>query len=152
MKTTLLPSLLFYATIAVLHQAPPVMGETVTYSPTDSFSIHNGNPNGVWSYGSALSANFGLFTNTYDTGVFDLGWTSGSGTDPHVCRYDYGSANNVPLHYLAFHPGPNAEAAVLRWTAPSGGTADVVGQFLPGDIGVMEVAVWFNVSSAEIMG
>ena len=35
-----------------------------------------------------------------------------------------------PGHHVAFHPGPNHEMAVVRWTAPETGSADVAADFV----------------------
>lgn len=50
----------------------------------------------------------------------------------------------VPTGRLSLHPGNGQQPSVLRWTAPAAGQAHVIGQFLPGDGGYMQVAVRLN--------
>lgn len=57
-----------------------------------------------------------------------------------------GAVYGAPNGALSLHPGAGTEPTVLRWTTPGNfaGTIHVVGQFLPGDGGQMQVAVRFN--------
>lgn len=52
----------------------------------------------------------------------------------------------VQTGQLSLHPGPDGEDALLRWTAPSdvSGLCSIEGQFLPGDSGIMQVAIFEN--------
>ena len=44
------------------------------------------------------------------------------------------------------HPGPHGEASIVRWTAPAriGARVRVRGQFLPGDIGILQTGIFVN--------
>jgi uncharacterized repeat protein (TIGR01451 family) len=119
------------------------------------------NPNGQWSYGwsQTSGATFNLLPNTtvfYGTtadGVTPLTlnvWTSNCcGTvqplveqNPATEMYFSGTATVPPnsvcygcsyIGGLAFHPGPNGENAIVRWTAPSSGTYHVSATFMGED-------------------
>ncbi|MHB9036890.1 MAG: carboxypeptidase-like regulatory domain-containing protein [Armatimonadota bacterium] len=94
------------------------------WSAEPDFSISNGNPNGVWSYGQE---SFTLYTRP-GTETFGLEWWKpASGDDPNVTHNPtdgimtaYGS--NWPAHSLALHPGFSGEKSVVRWNAPLAGT------------------------------
>lgn len=151
MKRVALSSLLFSAGILLLPQAAPA--QSFAYNPTTDFSITNGNPNGVWSYGW-MSVGFGplnLLTNPVPRAGGNPVW-AGWNYDYSPCIWNNldGSAVGVPTGWLALHPGPGQQPIVLRWTAPAPGPVTVEGQFLPGDSGAMQVAVrldggpWWN--------
>lgn len=124
---------------------------TREFDATDAFTTLNGNPNGPWSYGW-MPAGFGTFTpyaNHSTSGNPQwYGW--GGDRSPSIWLNLGGLAYGVPSGWLSLHPGPGTEPSVMRWTAPASGVAHVVGQFLPGDGGAMQVAVrrngqaWWN--------
>lgn len=151
-------------TFGILAAVLPLHAQTV-FDATADFSITNGNPNGVWSYGwmpTDLNA-YHLFAN--NEGRLDLGWGVllygwygwGDDASPHILR-DLGSGIHpyVPAGWLTLHPGPGGEPAVLRWVAPFAGLAHIRGRFLAGDSGIMQVVVrkteivlWQAVDSGE---
>jgi hypothetical protein len=106
------------------------------YDAAADFSITNGNPNGVWSYGyfaPGTTTPLNLYTTTYTNFIGGPGWiawndpTVGNGTVPAAFKNTTGvteTSGTVQLQpgQLAEHPGPNNEAAVVRWTAPASGT------------------------------
>ena len=106
------------------------------YNAAADFSITNGNPNGVWSYGylaPGTTTPLNLYTTTYtnfDSGPGWIAWNNplvGNGTVPAAWKNTTGvkeTSGSVQLQpgQLAEHPGPNDEAAVVRWTAPASGT------------------------------
>lgn len=115
-----------------------------TWNPITDFSINNGNPNGVWTYGRMDTgfATFTAFTNSLYAS--NLGNSPFWGGTPEVWSNTSGQTyQGIVPGSLSLHPGSGGEPAVLRWTAPAGftGTVDVNGQFLPGDAGSMQVAV-----------
>jgi hypothetical protein len=118
-----------------------------TFNATTDFSSVNGNPNGVWSYGwmPVDFSSFNLYTNSGNTDV-RIGWLGwASDLSPQVLfnpsvQESYG----VPPGWLSMHPGPETQPSVIRWTAPANGHVNVAGQFLPGDSGIMQVAVRLN--------
>jgi hypothetical protein len=120
------------------------------YDAAADFSITNGNPNGVWSYGYLApdtTTPLNLYTTThtnYQGGPGWIGWNNplvGNGTNPSAWKNTTGvteTVGTVQLQpgQLVEHPGPSDEEAVVRWTAPASGTylinvtftgADVVG-------------------------
>lgn len=121
--------------------------QATTYNPTAQFSVTNGNPNGVWSYGWEPS-DFSVFhgyTNTYGNDSSNPQWyTPGMSSDstPTIWKYTGpGSIYGVATGQLSLHPGPGGQVSMLRFTAPTDGTYDFDGRFLPGDWGSMAVGV-----------
>lgn len=117
------------------------------YNPTADFSITDGNPNGVWTYGW-MTTSFTDFTPYVNraltaSGPDWYGW--GSDLTPSIWRDDMGvtSSGQVP-GWLHLHPGNGAQPSVLRWTAQKPGHVSVVGRFLAGDSGAMQVGVRHN--------
>ena len=122
------------------------------YNPTASFSITNGNPNGVWTYGysesldlAAFSTTFTPMTFTYGPDGFGFGWAGHEIVGPSI-----GLNTSTITQYgvlpgmLTQHPGPIHQPSLLRFTAPESVTADIVGEYFAGDIGAMQVAVLIN--------
>ena len=122
-------------------------GATVVYDATSEFSLTD-NPTGVWSYGW-MPTDYSVF-NLYTDPRVEPGlanstfWSkSASDTEPNIWR------NDSPDHtyyyvgpgQLGLHPGRGSEPSVLRFTAPSAGTADINWQFFAGDGGAMSVGV-----------
>src|SRR5262249_1517302 len=95
--------------------------------------------NGVWSYG--YENNLGSGFNLYDTGLVIQGsegidaapgeevrYSSQVGSLPSVLSNPTSSdmllpdgTVVVPPHGLSFHPGPQGQFRVIRWTAPTEG-------------------------------
>jgi hypothetical protein len=102
-------------------------------SAANDFSLA-GNPNGVWGYGYTNSLGAGLLS-LYDVatpnarGAVGLdSWTASIiGVDPHVIHNStpspitFGGSVTVPAHGLQFHPGPDEQFSVIRWSAPAAG-------------------------------
>ena len=128
--------------------APNTAAQAATvWDPTAEFSITNGNPNGVWSYGWDNGGSFVPYTSTWSNG-WD-GWRGNIGGDgtPIVGRNDSTwTSCNVAPGQLTLHPGPSGQASILRWTAPCDmmGDAEIAGSFLPGDSGSMRVSIAWN--------
>jgi hypothetical protein len=124
------------------------------FDPGADFSVENGNPNGVWSYGwmpadfSAFYAYTIVFSNITQTIAIE-GWARAVDQYsfcPHVWINEGLPEAGIPTGWLSLHPGPGSpgpgnEASVLRWTAPASGPVSIQGQFLPGNWGVMRVAI-----------
>jgi len=119
------------------------------------FSIGNGNPNGVWTYGQldTLSSPFtpwvisGVSAAPYSPAEF---WHSSDpgDTNPTVW-HNLTSQTHFGIHpgEVALHPGSLGQGATVRWTAPVGDVAvqyAVSATFGVGDSGVMSLAVLFN--------
>lgn len=123
--------------------APPL-----DWNPATEFSVLNGNPNGVWSYGS-MDTSFATFTpyvNKRSTPAGLKSWygSGGDETPAVLLNGQTTSINGVPAGYVLLHPGSGNEPSVLRWTSPLSATVRVAGQFHAGDSGAMQVAVRRN--------
>ena len=114
------------------------------YSAFDDFSTQNGNPNGVWSYGWMPTdfSSFNLYANHNSYSWW--GWLT-NGLDPSVWK-NSGEENvpGVPIGWLVMHPGDGTQPSIMRWTSPITGEVDINGEFLPGNSGIMQVAVRQN--------
>lgn len=138
--------------LPALFTALAVHGGAAVYDPTSDFSITNGNPNGVWSYGYSndldlahFSANFTAMTQVFGPDSFGIGWSAVAGDGPSIAVNTSGTIQyDVLPGMLTQHPGPSHQASLLRFTAPESVTAGIVGQYLAGDDGTMLVAVLVN--------
>lgn len=120
----------------------------VIYSAAHDFSFTR-NPNSIWSYGftSSVGGEFALYTisgTTFASG--EAGWFGPIPGWPNAPGYPLVVAqpNSVP-NVLDMGPGPSSYS-VVRWTAPSRGRWDVVGQFFgtgltTGDVHVLRNGV-----------
>jgi hypothetical protein len=66
---------------------------------------------------------------------------SGDYTPTIGYNYSTETYNEVAPGQLTLHPGPDSQAAVLRFTAETEGNYDINGDFFAGDSGVMLVGV-----------
>lgn len=125
-----------------------LLGSLATVAHADlmsDWSISNGNPNGVWTYGKLTSLG-GTFTaaDTSGTGSvsgasFDQ-WYFATATFPLISRLNSGSLAGynggdglISVGEVFIHPSSNNELAVVRYTAPSSGLFDLSGYFGAGD-------------------
>jgi ELWxxDGT repeat protein len=109
------------------------------------------NPNGVWSYGQSitLTSAFQRYTqagpnneNPPPANLLDT-WNAGTGgrhSYPSVLHN--GTSNAITSNaftylpgQLAFHPGPNGQYSVVRWTAPRAGSLSLEAAFSGLDFG-----------------
>ncbi len=104
---------------------------TASFSAVGQFSTTS-NPNGTWSYGysTTLGGPFSLYT-IQGTTFFsnEVGWF---GPFPNCCSP--GSPLVVvtqagPPQVLDMLPGAGGQLSVVRWTAPTNGGWDIVGEF-----------------------
>ena len=125
------------------------------WNPTNEFSITNGNPNGVWSYGYMLfsGSDDGVVFSDFTllpyctTTYYGRFWGMDGGDIPSIWSNDTtDTAENVAPGQLALHPGWGSQAVVLRWTAPDSiaDTISIVGEFFAGNDGQMLVGVLVN--------
>jgi len=116
--------------------------QTPVYDAATDFSITS-NPDGVWSYGctESLGAAFQLYTQSIPfTGVGTGVWawaynsTCAQGSPPAL---GYNLTNTpitegsftLPAHEVWFHPGPEDQNSVLRFTAPATGNYKIQAVF-----------------------
>ena len=119
----------------------------VTYDPTADFSITQGNPNGVWSYGWMPTdfSSFNPYANHSDIGIGTPTWGRDANYTPGLWKNTTdATAGGVPPGWFSLLPGSGWEPSVLRWTAPNAGWVTVQGQFLAGAAGIMQVGVRIN--------
>jgi hypothetical protein len=111
---------------------------TVIYDLAADFSLANGNPNGVWTYGKYTG---GINPETfvaYDTAGTLAGgtgaglerWNTGSASDP-CALYNPTSATilapawgNITFASGKFSLSPSSGPSTVRWTAPTDGLVD----------------------------
>jgi len=135
MKKQRLRPLLAAAAMASLFPLTALTGSAATiYNATDEFSVTNGNPNEVWSYGWMASdfTNFTAFTEDNGTD----GWYGGPTGDAWIWINNRGEEQyGVPEGWLSLSVDQNQEVTVLRWTAPEevSGFVRFSGEFLAGD-------------------
>jgi hypothetical protein len=107
-----------------------------TYNAALDFSATD-NPNGVWSYGwsPTLGADFVPDAATRNVAGVD-GWLGEQAGDGNPSVSHNGTADAVTEGavtwqpgQLAFHPGPNGEYSVVRWTAPRAGALSLGAAF-----------------------
>jgi hypothetical protein len=110
------------------------------YDVAADFST-NSNPNGVWSYGYAT--NFGgsliLYTDNAFSTASIIGWRHNiSAGTPAVFYNRTGDTNRIgtPVlspHQACFHPGPDNEYSIYRFTAPAAGNYQLQASFVGAD-------------------
>jgi len=101
-----------------------------TYDISTDFSTAS-NPNGVWTYGYSTTLGGALIPYVQSTTTIDgiQIWRNLIGTEPvdfnNPTNGDVvtcGSCLALPAHTAAFHPGPNGEFSVYRFTTQIPGT------------------------------
>jgi hypothetical protein len=118
-----------------------------TNDATADFSIANGNPNGVWTYG--WSSNLTSALHVYPTATHDSNgdeeWIDPAIVNldvPRVARNPTDTATQfVPAHSTVFHPGQNGEFSHFVWTSPGDNTLIVAANFTALDSGGTDVHV-----------
>jgi len=114
------------------------------------FSITNGNPNGVWSYGwsTTLFSSLNLYPNSAVQGNGNLHWDDPSIGDGNVPDVAANTSNQqqaqLPPMSTSFHPGPNGEFSHYVWTAPVTGVYSLSALFSPFDFGGTDVHILDN--------
>jgi hypothetical protein len=114
-----------------------------TYDVAADFST-NANPNGVWSYGYAttLGGSLILYTDNSASTASVIGWGHNISlgapalfynTTDHATTAGDGTPNLAP-HQACFHPGPNNEYSIYRFTAPAAGNYLLQAAFVGADI------------------
>ena len=112
-----------------------------TYDAAKDFSVAS-NPNGVWSYGyeDTLGSTLNLYTDVFTTATTpDIkGWNKNISLDVPFVIKNFGSTTNSQFAdivlqpgQLAFHPGPQNQLSVVRFTAPQTSTYLLSSKFSP---------------------
>jgi len=101
-----------------------------SYHLSNDFSSTN-NPNKVWSYGflNNQGVEFKLLNKSknFNGSPDEIAWWIANTSNPSICKNPTDkdisfTTVSISPHSVAFHPGPNGENAVIRWTAPKNGT------------------------------
>jgi hypothetical protein len=135
------------AEMRLLQRSPTAL----TYNATAEFSLTNGNPNGVWSYGW-MPLGFGQFHLLPNHGIWQGGverpaWLGSGNSKPLIYKNMGDTFGWTPPGWLALITGSGTEPVVLRWTAPRSGPITVQGDFLPSVVISLLVGVRFNGSN-----
>jgi hypothetical protein len=113
------------------------------YNANDEFSLEH-NSGSVWTYGHMPTdfSSFTAFTEKYDDNNGVRGWHEPS--EPYLLvakRVIEESAHGIYEGQIALHPGPSLQPASVRFTAPSDGYYDIVGEFHAGQSGAATVGI-----------
>ena len=108
------------------------------FNAAQDFSATN-NPNGVWSYGyeTTLGATLNLYTNHFDPASNTKGWNDPIALGVPAIWENFGTSPEAFADVIAvpgqldFHPGPDDEFSVVRFTAPTAGLYDLNVGFAP---------------------
>ena len=114
------------ALLAVGGFSAPRSASAQAFNAAQDFSATN-NPNGVWSYGyeTTLGATLNLYTNQYTATTNTKGWNQNISLDVPVVQKNFSNAQDnfrdivLQPGQLMFHPGPNDEFSIVRFTAPT---------------------------------
>ena len=119
------------------------------------------NPNGAYSYGwkRDLSSPFVLLTSKVPNtrpgfSELFLAWAEPGSTFESLMVFKNPSSSAVtwstltlPANALAMHPGPVAQKAVTRWTAPMAGSYEITAEFVAADSVTVDVHIQHNGAS-----
>jgi len=111
---------------------------TQTYDAAGGFSATS-NPNGVWSYGyeNTLGGPLNLYTAQFNPTANIAGWNYNIASDVPLVMKNFGttadSLADVVLQtgQLLFHPGPQDQFSVVRFTAAQVGVFSLASGFVP---------------------
>lgn len=112
--------------LALLMLSLTSMAQATVYDVFSDFSLAS-NPNGVWSYGyeTTLGGTLNLYDSTDTSGGYEV-WRStvvqSLGAPADWINPTASTIGVTPAHTAAFHPGPNGEFSIYRFTTPSTGS------------------------------
>ena len=126
------------AALALLGLGASRPAQAQTYDAAGDFSIAS-NPNGVWSYGyeNSLGGTLNLYTDLAPAGASSNGWIHDIALGTPVVRKNFGASADtfadVVLQpgQLMFHPGPNDQYSIVRFTADHSGVYQLDSSFAP---------------------
>lgn len=110
-----------------------------TYDAAGDFSASS-NPNGVWSYGyeNTLGGPLNLYTTQFAPTATTSGWNDNISADVPMVIKNFGSSPDsgfadlvLQPGQLAFHPGPQDQFSIVRFTAAQGGLYNLTSSFVP---------------------
>ena len=148
--------LAIFALPAILAVAVPPTHAGSVYDAAADFSPTN-NPDGVWSYGSSTTLGSPFMLGNTHGNAFGIDYWVGDYTTTGPSITHNGTQKPVTFSsvtwdvgQLGFHPGPNGEYAIVRFTTPSTGTYSLDAGFIGLDfVGptTTDVHIIINVSS-----
>lgn len=120
------------------------------WNVNDEFSVTNGNPNGVWSYGMKLNPNQpdGALSLFPDSGASSswMWWNDLShislGAPAVTKNVSASTVNGIGPGELSFHPGADGELATIRFTAPAANLYHLTGKYGAGDGGAVDALIY----------
>jgi hypothetical protein len=142
-----------FKTIILLVFVMSASALAATYNAFTDFSISNGNPNGVWSYGwsTTLLSSLNLYPHGFVDGSGNLDWNDPNhvfaGAPSNFANPTNNQQGTVPAHSAAFHPGQSGEFSHYIWTAPTSGLFSLSATFSPLDTGGTDVHILEDGSS-----
>ena len=122
---------------AGLSAARPAAAQT--YDAAGDFSA-SANPNGVWSYGyeNTLGGTLNLYTAQFTPTANIAGWNNNISADVPLVIKNFGTTADssfadivLQAGQLAFHPGPQDQFSVVRFTAAQDGLFSLTSGFVP---------------------
>ncbi|MHB1233838.1 MAG: VPLPA-CTERM sorting domain-containing protein [Burkholderiales bacterium] len=144
--------------LALLMLSLAPMAQATVYDVFSDFSLA-ANPNGVWSYG--YETTLGGALNLYDSPVtsgYEI-WRStvvqSLGAPADWINPTASTIGVTPANTAAFHPGPNGEFSIYRFTTPSTGSYVLSSIFSGIDSGGTDVHILNNgtpIFTANITG
>lgn len=125
----------------------PLAVQAATYDAGTDFATAS-DPNGVWTYGdeTTLGGTLTLY-NSSGTENGNLFWrpvNNSLGAPADAYNPDSVQHGFVPGHTAAFHPGPNGEFSIFRFTAPTTGLYGLTSSFGALDSGGTDIHVLVN--------
>ena len=145
--------------LALLMLSLTSMAQATVYDVFSDFSLAS-NPNGVWSYGyeTTLGGTLNLYDSTDTSGGYEV-WRStvvqSLGAPADWINPTASTIGVTPAHTAAFHPGPNGEFSIYRFTTPSTGSYVLSSIFSGIDSGGTDVYILNNgaqIFTANITG
>jgi hypothetical protein len=136
---------------AIVWSNPSSLQAAVVYSAVDDFSITS-NPNGVWSYREGVNSAT-LLNNPYTDSSVNTwrgsNFSSLYGNFPYVSKNVSGTTigANWTTDLLLMHPSETLTPSVVRWTAPTSGSWNVLGAFKNVTSATSDVTIYKNTTS-----
>jgi hypothetical protein len=121
----ILGGLIFAAAIGTASVA-----SAATYDISNDFSLTNGNPNGVWTYGYETTLGSALINYDKPSVIGGLQFWQSTAVQVANDPTDFNNQTNSPITFgsftlpantAAFHPGELDQYSVYRFTAPTAG-------------------------------
>ncbi len=129
----------FGLTLLALGLAAAQPAAAQTYDAAGDFSAVN-NPNGVWSYGyeNTLGDTLNLFSDHFAPTATTSGWNNNISAFVPMVIKNFGAVTDtgfadlvIAPGQLVFHPGPQDQFGIVRFTASQAGLYNLGSSFVP---------------------